>query len=185
MSKVSSAAFYSEYHGHKIEHLRRLYPRLRSTSDALIWTAGDSSLDNKYWFDDRRPAVGEYANVLDPPTSVSDVTYWLNRLSGERGVRGTKARSSDDGAGDAPTTYAAINTAVEATTLNERCYRLRSQDRFLRDNMSAEDVLVVSVGGNDIALSPSPCTIASIAGLLCLPARCLERGRSFCSLTVS
>ncbi len=48
-SKISSNEFYGEYHGHKVKHLKVLLPHLRSSSDSLIWTAGDSSLDNKYW----------------------------------------------------------------------------------------------------------------------------------------
>lgn len=49
--KVSAARFYSEYHGHRVEHLEALLPELRKSADSLIWTAGDSSLDNKYWYD--------------------------------------------------------------------------------------------------------------------------------------
>lgn len=176
MAKISSASFYSEYHGHKVQHLQVLYPRLREASEALLWTAGDSSLDNKYWFNERRSAVGAYAEVLDPPLSVCDVTYWLNALARERGAAG---------GGGATTAYAAINAAVEATTLNERGVRLRPQDRFLRDHISPEDVLIVSVGGNDIALRPTPCTIASMAGLLCLPTACLAAGRSYGAVPVS
>jgi hypothetical protein len=78
-----------------------------------------------------------------------------------------------------------LYTTVEATTLNERCLKLRPQDRFLRDNISSNDVLIVSIGGNDIALLPTPCTIASVAGLLCLPMSCLESGRSFGSVPVN
>ena len=189
-AKIDSSAFYGEWHGHRTKHLNLLLPRLREQSDALIWTAGDSSLDNKYWFSTRRPAVpGAYADLLQPPTSVADVTYWLNHLSTQR-KSGTR--------------YIAINTAgrcgcglrtakqftyfrmskpatstVEATTLNERCFKLRPQDLFIRDHLERDDVLIVSVGGNDIAMAPSPCTIASVAGLLCLPQSCLERGRSF------
>ena len=73
---------------------------------------------------------------------------------------------------------------MEATTLNERSYRLRAQDKFIRDNISSEDVLIVSIGGNDIALAPAPCTICSVAGLLCLPLSCLENGRSFGAIPV-
>ncbi|KAL7543348.1 hypothetical protein ACHAXR_012668 [Thalassiosira sp. AJA248-18] len=183
MAKISSTSFYGEYHGHKVRHLETLYPILREHSDALIWTAGDSSLDNKYWFNDLRPAVGAYANVLNPPSSVCDVTFWLNYLSqGSSNLTTTNRNNDDDGT---ITRYAAINTAVEATTLNERCRMLRPQDRFLRDNISPEDVLVVSIAGNDIALCPTPCTVASIAGLLCLPTSCLEGGRSFGSVPVN
>ena len=49
--QVPAARFYSEYHGHRVDHLKILLPRLREASDSLIWTAGDSSLDNKYWYD--------------------------------------------------------------------------------------------------------------------------------------
>ena len=158
---------------------------LRSQSNALIWTAGDSSLDNKYWFNDTLPAVGVYKDVLHPPQSVCDVTYWLNSLL--EGDRYNNIHSSADCHDERRRIikYAAINTAVEATTLNERTYSLRSQDKFIRDNISSNDVLIVSVGGNDIALCPTPCTIASVAGLLCLPTRCLEGGRSFGSVPVS
>ena len=77
-TKLSSPSFYSEYHGHKLRHLRILYPLLRANSDALIWTAGDSSLDNKYWFRDRRPAAGCMRK------------YWIRRsaLEEERGHTG-------------------------------------------------------------------------------------------------
>ena len=44
---------------------------------------------------------------------------------------------------------------VEATTLNSRCYNLQPQDEFLRDNMSEEDILIVSIGGNDVACGAS------------------------------
>ena len=74
---------------------------------------------------------------------------------------------------------------MEATTLNERSYRLRPQDKYIRDNISSQDILIVSIGGNDIALAPTPCTICSVAGLLCLPVRCLEGGRSFGAVPVS
>lgn len=157
--KVNASAFYNEYHGHKVKHLEILYPSLRDQNpEGIVWTAGDSSLDNKYWFSDHRPAVGAYGSILDPPISNADVTYWLN-------YHGMKERRGNRKA------YAAINTAVEATTLNQRSFRLLPQDEFLRDNIQHDDVLIVSVGGNDVALSPLPCTIMS---LLCFPDCCIE-----------
>ena len=185
MTKISSSSFYNEYHGHKVQHLQTLYPLLRSNSDALIFTAGDSSLDNKYWFNDKSAAVGVYKDVLQPPTMICDVTYHLNSLleDDNRYNRGMPSKLSSNN-NTRRIKYAAINTAVEATTLNERSYNLRPQDRFIRDNISADDILIVSVGGNDIALCPTPCTIASVAGLLCLPTRCLESGRSYGSIPV-
>ena len=172
--KIASRSFYSEWHGHKISHLKALLPQLRAHSEALIWTAGDSSLDNKYWFSDTRPSVGVYKDVLDPPISVADVTYWMNFLLDDRS---RQLRQHPK--------FAVINTAVEATTLNERSYRLRPQDKFIRDNIRSDDVLVVSIGGNDVALAPAPCTIASICGILALPTQCIEKGVSFCACPVN
>lgn len=184
--KISSRSFYNEYHGHKLSHLQRLYPLLRSSSnhDALIWTAGDSSLDNKYWFQDCQPAVeGVYSDILNPPSSICDVTYWLNHLEATSNVSAAanSKGSSKQESTTSNTRYAAINCAVEATTLNQRTTRgLLPQDKFIRDNISSQDVLIVSIGGNDVALAPTPCTIVSLAGLLCcLPSSCLENGTTF------
>jgi hypothetical protein len=181
--KVDSYAFYREYSGHPVEQLRRILPHLRDHSQHLIWTAGDSSLDNKYWlhFHDNLPAVrGAYRNVLHPPTSKPDVTYWLNYLAATMPPPTLESpRADHQKSTPFPSRrWAAINAAVEASTLNERTFRLRPQDVFLRDNIAADDVLVVSVGGNDIALLPCPCTIVSMASLvLCMPQSCIDRGR--------
>eukprot|EP00494_Astrolonche_serrata_P001454 UN01460 len=41
-----------------------------------------------------------------------------------------------------------INTSVEATTLRERWEgKMYDQDKFIRDNITKDDILVVSVGG--------------------------------------
>lgn len=164
MTKIDSRRYYSEYHGHPVRDLKRLLPELRSQSSRLIWTAGDSTLDNKYWFSASSSAVGPYVDVLQPPVMKQDVNYWLNYLLLQQKRQ--------------PETLA-INTAVEATTLNERTFHLRAQDQFLRDNISSSDILIVSVGGNDVALCPLPCTIAAIAGLVCcVPEPCIEHGCS-------
>jgi len=78
-----------------------------------------------------------------------------------------------------------LSTQVEATTLNERWYGLKSQDKFLQDNISSNDVLIVSIGGNDVAMAPTPCTILSLAGLLCLPVKCIEHGVTCCAVPVN
>lgn len=166
---INADTFYSEYHGHKLEDLQKLLPHLRQSSSNLIWTAGDSSLDNKFWLlgddNNKADAVGGYGDVLVPKSSVCDVTYWLNYLIDER-----EELQGDDGI----LPMAAINAAVEATTLNERESKLRDQDIFLRDNIQEDDVLIVSIGGNDVALEPTSCTICSMAGLLSLPQTCTE-----------
>merc|ERR1719410_1600474 len=72
----------------------------------------------------------------------TDVCYWLNSEAVRRGVA----------------KVACLNTAVEASTLAHRGKELLAQDRFISEHISAQDYLVVSVGGNDIALNPSLCT---------------------------
>jgi hypothetical protein len=109
-------------------------------------------------------SLATYGSLLRPPVSKQDVTYWLNQLCEQDRNGGRRLRT------------AAINAAVEASTLNERSFALRPPDKFLRDNIQADDILVVSVGGNDIALSPCLCIIVSILGLVCLPAACIEKG---------
>lgn len=47
-----------------------------------------------------------------------------------------------------------MNCAVEATTLRERQSGLLPQDEIIVEHMTEDDVLIVSVGGNDIALRP-------------------------------
>lgn len=72
--KISASEFYREYHGHRVKDLKKLLPVLRESSERVIWTAGDSSLDNKYWFSDTGPAAGAYRNVLQPAISKHDIT---------------------------------------------------------------------------------------------------------------
>lgn len=168
LGKVSAKAYYSEYHGHRVKDLEQVLPVLRAKSSRLIWTAGDSSLDNKYWVDEEASAVGAYKDVLEPARSVKDVTYWLNYH-----CHNSKKKNSPRKA------TAAINAAVEATTLNERTFQLRPQDIFIRDNLQANDVLIVSIGGNDIAMKPCPCTIASIGAIVCMPKQILQKGFTF------
>lgn len=137
-----------------------------SLDSSTLPQAGDSSLDNKYWVLDqpRREACNGYEHVLHPPEMVPDVAYWLNeQLKG----------------GDASRPSAAINGAVEATTLASRLSRgLNSNDRFVRDNMRDGDVLVVSVGGNDIALAPSCATVCNMIGLVCCQPTSMIRSKS-------
>jgi hypothetical protein len=170
MERIDTRSFYNEYHGHLVRHLKPIHTALRkenSSSTSIIYTAGDSSLDNKFWFEDRAPAVGAYKHVLDPPVMKKDVSYWLNKQAEERNMP-----------------YVAINTSVEATTLNGRaCCTLLAQDKFIKRNITENDILVVSVGGNDIALMPAPCTICNMVLLqCCTPTSCIQKTKPCCSI---
>ena len=80
-----------------------------------------------------------------------DVTFWLNHEAAQ--LPGSP--------------IGIVNTAIEATSLNDRaCCRLLDQDAFIRDNITEEDYLIVSVGGNDVALQPLLCTIANMLALV-------------------
>ena len=57
-----------------------------------------------------------------------------------------------------------------------------AQDRFLRDHVTKNDVVVVSVGGNDIALKPALCTIVSMLLLMCCTTNnCLDNCTCGCA----
>lgn len=96
-----------------------------------------------------------------------DVCYWLNRISLERNLQ-----------------LKCINTSIEATTLSDRspcgtcsASSLLPQDQFISENITSDDYLIVSIGGNDVALKPLLCTIANIIPLICFtPSVCIKNG---------
>ena len=90
-----------------------------------------------------------------------DVSYWLNRTAEERLGRGR---------------FCTINASVEESTLADRDDSLLEQDAFLRDAVGPGDVVVLSLGGNDIALRPTKTTILSILALTRSPAWAIKAG---------
>jgi len=165
---INADMFYQNYYGHDIEDVEKLTQYARASNRKIVWLIGDSSLDNKHWmyFEEstkdagkllslRRegvwntPAVNGYEDVLHPARSVRDVAYWLNFLL---------ERESPE--------YFAINCAREESTLGERVDNgLMPLDEFVRDNIAADDILIASAGGNDVALAPSFATVTSMVGL--------------------
>ena len=140
--------FYEEYHGHKSEHIELLIKSARQQSKNIIFLAGDSTLDNKVWLlksnIERGPAPKIYDQFMD--SCVKDVAYNLNLIL------------SDD--------YMCINCAVEESSLNEHNTTSIIQDNLIRENIQENDILVVSVGGNDVILKPTLQTIMSLGALL-------------------
>lgn len=155
MSKVSAQRFYDCYYGHELSHLEQMLPILRSATGSheerrVIWLVGDSSLDNKFWLPDRwLQAVNGYEAALEPAIARPDVARLMNLEVLLRGMP-----------------YVVVNAAVEESTIAERAGGLIPQDQFVRDNMRQGDVVVASVGGNDIALHPSLWTIWSMGMLV-------------------
>eukprot|EP00747_Dinoflagellata_sp_TGD_P171952 gnl/TRDRNA2_/TRDRNA2_207245_c0_seq1.p1 gnl/TRDRNA2_/TRDRNA2_207245_c0~~gnl/TRDRNA2_/TRDRNA2_207245_c0_seq1.p1 ORF type:complete len:338 (+),score=53.02 gnl/TRDRNA2_/TRDRNA2_207245_c0_seq1:64-1077(+) len=162
---LSSSRYYGHYDGHEVQDLEVVHGVLRQDHRGVIFLAGDSSLDNKFWFGNNEPAVNGYERVLSPPQMKTDVCYWLNRQAVERAPE-----------------LCCLNTAIEATSLSHRaCCALLPQDRFIRDHITADDYLIVSVGGNDIALMPVLFTILNLLALTWLtPQLCIERCACAC-----
>jgi hypothetical protein len=160
--KLSAISYYGEYHGHPLPDLETVLAHLPN-GRGVIYLVGDSTLDNKYWLGGQRePATNGYERLLKPPQAVPDVTHHLNKALIERG-EGDK--------------LVAVNTAIEESTLGLRDGgKLLPQDAFVREHIGEPDVLVVSCGGNDIALRPTALTIASIATLLSLPKALINCG---------
>lgn len=157
---ISAANFYGTFSGHDVEDLTVAYESLRREHRSIIFLAGDSSLDNKFWFRETAHALNGYEDFLSPATMKQDVCYWLNKEAVGRGA----------------VHVACLNTAVEATALASRTRSVLPSDRFIRDHITAEDYLIVSVGGNDIALRPSFCTILNLIMLLrCNSSRTLAK----------
>ena len=157
--------FYGEYHGHKITDLEYLLPILRGESArSVVWLVGDSTLDNKYWLpalrgSQHKPCCG-YEKVLS--RVVPDVAFWVNKAICDRGNEGGTC---------------CINTAIEESTLADRAGdALMEQDVFVRDHMQPQDTLVVSVGGNDVALRPSVSTIVNMLLLTRSPTALIRSG---------
>lgn len=163
---IDSKDYYGEYFGHKTEHLQIIIENLRPNHSEIIWLAGDSSLDNKYWFSNTSTLKNGMESIIRGQGK-PDICHHLNSESVKRNLN-----------------CAAINCAIEATRLESRaCGCLLKQDNIIKNNINHQDTLVVSIGGNDIALLPSPMTILSILSLICCtPTSCIENYSCGCAV---
>lgn len=164
-SSIDAGKFYEEYHSHRISDLSAAHKALRAAgAQRFVYLMGDSTLDNKHWlfspFKSKRaqvnsseawPAVGEavngYETFLQPPRMVKDVCYWMNKGACER-------------LGSAQ--VCTLMTAVEESTIRDRSNGLLLQDEFIRDHLTQQDTVIISLGGNDVALRPSLRTALSM-----------------------
>ncbi len=141
--------FYAEYHGHRVDHLAGLRSHLvDSGCRRFVYLCGDSSLDNKAWV----PSIAQAAPMNGYPENwlmMPDVCYHINVVA--------QLKSGESGA------VCAINCAVEESSLESRRVALLQQDEFVRDHLESSDVIVMSVGGNDVVLNPSLRTVVNAA----------------------
>mgnify|MGYP003960229941 CR=1 FL=1 len=159
---ISADEFYQEYHGHTIPHLEAVHKGLKKDGRVCCYLVGDSTMDNKYWLSGRRAGcVNGYEEVLRG-RMVKDISYWLNKTFSES-TEGSK--------------FFCLNAAVEESTLGVRQNGiLLEHDKFVQDSIGQDDVLICSVGGNDIALRPSAGTIFNMIMLLCQPQSMIASG---------
>ncbi|KAJ4410731.1 hypothetical protein N0V91_001659 [Didymella pomorum] len=163
LGKINRSRFYFEWKGHQIQDLVSFHAitTAERPGKPIVYLAGDSSLDNKHWVSNEQEVDIEvpeiYKHTLGKPTPKLDVAFWMNHLLVDRAT--------------------CINTAVEESMLRQRDEGLLAHDKFIRDNIRSQDVLIVSVGANDIALRPLPCTIRHMLQLAWATSRSsLEKG---------
>lgn len=156
--RINRSRFYGEWKGHQIDDLTRFHEiTLAGRPDKpIIYLAGDSSLDNKFWVhkspDELSVEVPKiYQSTLDRPTPKPDVAFWLNHILGDQAT--------------------CINSAVEESLLRDRDDHLLPHDEFIRDHITSRDILILSVGANDIALRPSAATMNNMTRLAWLTRR--------------
>ncbi|KAF2671811.1 hypothetical protein BT63DRAFT_422329 [Microthyrium microscopicum] len=164
--QINTSRYYLEWKGHQVADLTAFHSHILSSrpDKPVVYLAGDSSLDNKFWVQksdlEDLPDVqtpGIYQGILKDPKPKPDVAFWLNHALGNEAT--------------------ALNTAVEESMLRDRDEDLLEHDKFIRDHIRAEDVLIVSVGANDIALRPTKSTMWNMFRLAWLTPRWfLERG---------
>ena len=175
IQKINPVPFFAEWAGHPLSNLATVHSAIQATrpNKPIVYLAGDSSLDNKAWVPSNGPAgqplpeaVPEiYKSFFAAPDGGDvtglkpDVAFFLNH------ALGLKA--------------SVVNAAVEASLLRQREKSLLPHDEFIRDHISAKDILIVSVGANDIALSPTSATIRHMLQLAWVtPKSSIESGKA-------
>lgn len=136
--------------------------RFRIRSNRIVWLAGDSTLDNKYWVSGKRAARNGYEKFISPPFVRPDVCFHLNDILKEKNICAV-----------------AINTAVEGSTLQQRNIKLLDHDMLIRNQIRNSDDLVISVGGNDFALSPTIHTLTNLFLLSYASHEAIENGTAW------
>lgn len=142
--------FYHRYLGHSVEDLRLLEQYARVQGKTIVWLAGDSTLDNKFWVlecdDMAKQAPQNLKAVFDDEAFCrADVAYWMNTMNPH---------------------HITINTAVEEATIGSKMVNLNESDRFIQEHILEKDTLIVSIGGNDVAHKASFLTLLSLAVII-------------------
>jgi len=137
MNKINATEFSNKWEGHEKKDLEKILTIKKDRN--FIFLAGDSSLDNKAWIknlSNKGDPLNGYEEIINGKMT-KDVAYQINK------------QLIDNNLGDK---YVCINTSIEATTLKPRTENLIApSDEFIKDHITKDDILIISVGGNDVA----------------------------------
>lgn len=130
--------FYKQYHGHNIRDLQKIFDEFKNKPK--IWLLGDSSMDNKFFLNDYVKPLDKFKNIDFMSNPKPDIAHHLNSITDE---------------------YVTINCAVEESTIYIRndSRLLLEQDSFAAHNLGVNDIMIISIGGNDIAFAQTPETL--------------------------
>ncbi|KAJ3273146.1 hypothetical protein HDV01_004786 [Terramyces sp. JEL0728] len=144
---ISPTLYFALYHGILSNHLQSTVNHFHSEypQQTIIYLSGDSSLDNKHWIDGDVEIPPCYSKILVPNIMKPDVSYSIMTTIPNSLV---------------------VNAAVEATTIADRDNGLLESDCIIRDNIRTSDILITSIGGNDIALRPTVFTQLNLLMLI-------------------
>lgn len=140
-----SKEYFSQYYGHPIQDLNFLLDQ--NKSKRKIYLVGDSTMDNKKWVLDKisSPSNG-YEFFIE--NSVLDVNHFVNHFLEKEKLP-----------------FISLNFAIEEAFIRGK-FALDEHDKIVKNNINENDILIVSIGGNDIALKPSPIIILELFNFL-------------------
>jgi len=137
MSNINQDKYYSQKFGHEVEDIKKVHHHITQNQGKkrIIWLAGDTTLDNKHWLEDIRKSCNGYEHIFEQAYSKADLCHWINHHMQVMDYKG----------------WACINAAVNESSLTQRRKKgLLPQDEFIRDNLTEKDLLIISIGGNDL-----------------------------------
>ena len=139
--KITPDKFYSDTNGHSPKYLQTICNKFRQNKN-FVFLAGDFTLDNKKAISKYVEAVNGYEEILHPPESIPDITFHLNTFSSKLDNKNL-----------------IINCTTGNNTLNEHDFSskisMNQQDQIIIDNIKQDDILVISIGSNDIISKPT------------------------------
>jgi hypothetical protein len=150
MSKIDANKFWNNWSGHPVKDVETVYEQLGTNKERVVWLVGDSSLDNKHWIfeelnNGKYKNINGYETLISPNVAVPDVAYHFNQLILDNGLN-----------------WLCINASIEESMLRQRQNQLLPHDLVVQKNIKQNDVLIVSVGGNDVAMMPTLQTIWAV-----------------------